>query len=234
MQLNLIAYKYSLCSKTCSCFNATFLSHSVFHWPDNSGEEERGREETEDSVSASLVLGAGGTPERPLIASNHFQWKEGLACCSRLNCLLCKLRLIMGRRFLAGNWMHGYVGGGWRSSQENRSKVLTLNLFWQTTMIEYMIFWCDGAKKLWTIIGMSSLKPFMLQDNLITGSLDSIDVINGAHFTDDNLSTCLQVCMTRVQLKQIGWIVLRERLLGNTENSRLWASLHFYGSFPTV
>ena len=51
-------------------------------------------------------------------------------------------------------------------------------------------------QKLWTIIGMSSLKPFMLQDNLITGSLDSIDVINGAHFTDDNLSTCLQVCMT--------------------------------------
>ena len=59
-------------------------------------------------------------------------------------------------------------------------------------------------KKLWTIIGMSSLKPFMLQDNLITGSLDSIDVINGAHFMDDNLSTCLQVCMTRVQLKQKG------------------------------
>ena len=99
-------------------------------------QQRRGREETEDSVSASLVLGAGGTPERPLIASNHFQWKEGLACCSRLNCLLCKLRLIMGRRFLAGNWMHGYVGGGWRSSQENRFRVLTLNLFWQTTMIE--------------------------------------------------------------------------------------------------
>ena len=66
--------------------------------------------------------------------------------------------------------------------------------------------------------------PFMLQDNLITGSLDSIDVINGAHFMDDNLSTCLQVCMTKVKLKQIGWIVLRERLLGNTENSRLCAS----------
>ena len=99
-------------------------------------QQERGREETEDSVSASLVLGAGGTPERPLIASNHFQWKEGLACCSRLNCLLCKLRLIMGRRFLAGNWMHGYVGGGWRNSQEIRFRVLTLNLFWQTTLIE--------------------------------------------------------------------------------------------------
>ena len=75
-------------------------------------QQGRGREKIEDSVSASLVLGTGGTPERPLIASNHFQWKEGLACCSRLNCLLCKLRLIMGRRFLAGNWMHGYVGGG--------------------------------------------------------------------------------------------------------------------------
>ena len=59
---------------------------------------------------------------------------------------------------------------------------------------------------------------------LITGSLDSIEVINGAHFTDDNLSTCLQVCMSKVQQKQIGWIVLRERLLGNTENSRLCAS----------
>ena len=79
-------------------------------------------------------------------------------------------------------------------------------------------------QKLWTIIGMSSFKPFMLQDNLITGSLDSIDVINGAHFMDDNLSTCLQVCMSKVQQKQIGWIVLRERLLGNTENSRLCAS----------
>ena len=85
-----------------------------------------------------------------------------------------------------------------------------------------MIFW--SSKKVWTITVMLSLKPFMLQDNLITGSLDSIDVINGAHFTDDNLSTCLQVCMTRAQLKQIGWIVLRERLLGNTENSRLCAS----------
>ena len=51
---------------------------------------------------------------------------------------------------------------------------------------------------------MLSLKPFMLQDNLITGSLDSIDAINGAHFTDDNLSTCLQVCMTKAQLKEIG------------------------------
>ena len=80
------------------------------------------------------------------------------------------------------------------------------------------------SKKLRTIIGVSSFKPFMLQDNLITGSLDSIEVINGAHFTDDNLSTCLQVCMSKVQQKQIGWIVLRERLLGNTENSRLCAS----------
>ena len=94
-------------------------------------QQGRGRDETEDSVSASLVLGTGGTPERPLIASNHFQWKEGLACCSRLNCLLCKLRLIMGRRFLAGNWMHDYVGGGWRSGQENRFRVWNLNLFWQ-------------------------------------------------------------------------------------------------------
>ena len=59
-------------------------------------------------------------------------------------------------------------------------------------------------QKLWTINGMSSFKPFMLQDNLITGSLDSIDVINGAHFMDDNLSTCLQVCMSKVQQKQIG------------------------------
>ena len=58
-------------------------------------------------------------------------------------------------------------------------------------------------KKTMTIIDMSLLKPFMLQDNLITGSLDSIDVINGAHFTDDNLSTCLQVCMSKAQLKQI-------------------------------
>ena len=79
-------------------------------------------------------------------------------------------------------------------------------------------------QKIRTIIGMSSFKPFILQNNLITGSLDSIDVINGAHFMDDNLSTCLQVCMTKVQLKQIGWIVLREPLLGNTENSRLCAS----------
>ena len=85
-----------------------------------------------------------------------------------------------------------------------------------------MIFW--SSKKVWTITVMLSLKPFMLQDNLITGSLDSIDAINGAHFTDDNLSTCLQVCMTKAQLKEIGWIVLRERLLGNTENSRLCAS----------
>ena len=82
-------------------------------------QQRRRRKETEDSVSASLVLGADGTPERPLIASNHFQLKAGLACCSRLNCLLCKLRLIMGRRFLAGNWMHAYMGGVWRSSQEN-------------------------------------------------------------------------------------------------------------------
>ena len=59
-------------------------------------------------------------------------------------------------------------------------------------------------QKIRTIIGMSSFKPFILQNNLITGSLDSIDVINGAHFMDDNLSTCLQVCMTKVQLKQIG------------------------------